>query len=349
MSEESLGNRTRSTLTDVAELAAVSATTVSLVLSGKATQRRIAESTHKRVLEAATKLGYTPNLLQRSLRRGRTQVISFYNAYRNREWSDQYMDRLSAGVEHAGGSYGYDVLVHCNFKRSTWETYQFLNGGFADGLILFGPSQDEPLLPLLRESSLPTVLVGVHFPEAGLSTVRDDEATGMRLTAQALVDRGHRRIAAVVEEVGGVLDPTGRLQRLDQELSSLGVRLAREQVVLWNGSASETFAKVLGLPERPTALFVWHDRAAYRILEACEDAGIRVPEDLSVVGYDGLVWPSTTKHVLASTSVALDAVGRAAVGILDRLITAESGPLSETISVSFDTGTTLGPPLPSRR
>ncbi|RYG41863.1 LacI family transcriptional regulator, partial [bacterium] len=131
-------NRSRSTLNDVAQAAGVSTSTASLVLAGKAGERRISEETHRRVHLAAVNLGYTPSLLHRSIRRGRTHVISFYNAFRNRDWSDLYMDQMAAGIEHAGGGYGYDVLAHCNYNRSVQETYEFLNGGFADGVILFG-------------------------------------------------------------------------------------------------------------------------------------------------------------------------------------------------------------------
>lgn len=338
--------RPRSTLNDVAQMAGVSPTTVSLVLAGKASDRRISADTHRKVYGAASALGYTPSLLHRSLQRGRTHVISLYNAFRNREWSDLYMDRLSAAVEHAGGNFGYDVLVHCNFRRDTKATYEFLNGGLCDGLVLFGPTSDEPLLPLLRESGLPTVVIGPRCEEMVLSTVRDDEETGMRLIAEALVANGHTQIATVVDETHGVIDPMGRQRRLSTELAARGVHLAPSHVVPWRQDASnapEVLARVLGLSPRPTALFVWHDRTAYRLVEACEAAGIRVPEDLSIVGYDGLVWPSTTGHIVTSVSVALDEVGHAAVALLDRLIGGAAGPLSETLSVHMSLGTTLGP------
>lgn len=326
--------RTRYTLQDVADMAGVSATTVSVVLAGNATKRRISEDTYQRVRGAAAALGYTPNLLHRSLRRGRTNVISLYNAFRNREWSDLYMDRLSSAVEHAGGTLGYDVLVHCNFQRDTTETYEFLNGGLADGLILFGPLTDDPLLPLLRNSNLPTVLVGSRG-EPTLPSVNDDEVTGIRLAAEALVARGHRKIAAVVPK-----NPI-RVQRLQGELTRLGVELPDAQVIPWNDSPRETVANIQKLSSSPTALFVWHDRTAYCIAEACVDAGIRVPQDLSIVGYDGLVWPSTTGHVIASVVVPLDRMAQAAVRILDRQISGEATPSSETIPVTFSPGTTL--------
>ncbi|CAN5725125.1 LacI family DNA-binding transcriptional regulator [soil metagenome] len=336
--------RTRSTLHDVAEAAGVSPTTVSLVLAGKAGKRRISEATDGRVRIAAERLGYTPNLLQRSLRRGRTHVISFYNAYRNREWSDLYMDRMAAAIEHAGGSEGYDVLAHCNFQRDTQETFGFLTGGFADGLVLFNPATDEPLVPLLRSSGVPTVLIDPRDTDTGLSSVYDDEETGMRLVSEALLGQGHRRVAAVVERTNGVLDPTGRLARLRRHFAAEGLEIAVGSVALWNGSPSGVLAQVLSMSARPTALFVWHDRAAYAILEACAVAGVSVPQDLSIVGYDGLIWPSKSPHVVSSVHVALDRIGRAAVATLHRLIEGEPGPLTETIAIDFFPGTTLGPP-----
>jgi hypothetical protein len=124
-------------------LANVSATTVSLVLAGKAGNRRISEDTHRRVKKAAEDLNYAPNLLTRSLRRGRTHIFSFFSTFRNREEHDMYMNSMVSAVESAGGQAGYDVLVHCNFKRSPKEIYQFLKlqhnaTTLAQGLELLG-------------------------------------------------------------------------------------------------------------------------------------------------------------------------------------------------------------------
>lgn len=336
-------NRYRATLHDVAQAANVSPSTVSIVLAGKASKRRISEVTLKRVQEAAAQLGYTPNLLHRSLREGRTQVISFYNSFRNRDWTDLYIDRMSAGVEHAGGHFSYDVLVHCNFNRDLHQTYEFLNGGLSDGLILFGPSAMEPLLPLLRTSNLPTVLIDPRCDETVLSYVRDDEDAGMRMVAEALVENGHRRVAAITEVYEGVVDPMGRVARLQNELAKLGVELPKEHVTVWRGSPEAALRESLDKVPDATAVFVWHDRAAYRVVEACESMGIAVPDRLSVVGYDGLVWPSTTGHVVASVRVELDQVAEATVGLLHRLIQGEEGPLHDMVPVSFLPGTSLGP------
>ncbi len=328
---------------DVAQMAGVSESTVSLVLAGKGEGRRISQDTHIRVRTAARVLRYTPSILHQSLKRGSTQVISLYNAFRMRDRNDLYMNSLSAAVSHASGKLGYDVLLHSNFQRDVRETYEFLNGGLADGLVLFGPSADEPLLPLLRESNLPTVVIGPRRDETALSTVMDDEELGMKLIAEALLSNGHRRIAAVVESAAGVLDPTGRLRRLQTELGKKGVEIAPENVIVWGDSATDSIKRLQALPSLPTALFVWHDRTAYKLVEAAESLGVSVPKDLSIVGYDGMVWPSTTHQVVSSIYVPLDEMAEAAIELLHCLIEGVKGPLNRTLPVHFFPGTTLGP------
>ncbi len=326
-------------------MAGVSTSTASSVLSGNSGHRRISEETRRKVRGAASDLGYTPSLLHRSMRRGRTHVISLFNAFRNRASGDLYLDRLSGALEEAGGELGYDILVHANFKREASATYDFLNGGFADGLVLFGSTADEPLLPLLRGSSLPTVLVAPRHLDPDFSAVVDDEEMGMRLVAEALLENGHRKIAAVVGQRGGMLDPTGRLRRLREELTRRGVEFDERNVVVFDGSPSETVRALLSFQSRPTAVFVWHDGNAYKIVEELEAHGLRVPQDISVVGYDGIVWPCKSPHVVASVQVPLESIAKAGVTLLDRLINGEPGPLSETLPVRFDSGTTLGRPL----
>ena len=107
--QEKQQGRTR--LLEVAARAGVSATTASLVLSGKARDRRISDEAHRRVRLAAQELNYTPNLLTRSLKRGRTHIVSFYNAFRNRESHDIYMEKLALVARglptQIGHAFGY--------------------------------------------------------------------------------------------------------------------------------------------------------------------------------------------------------------------------------------------------
>lgn len=334
--------KTRATLDEVAKRAGVSRTTASLVLSGKASTHRISEETHRRVKQAAQELDYSPNLLVRSLQRGRTHVLSFFNAFRLRTVNDLYMDRLSTAIERAAGKLGYDVLVHCDFSRPPEETYRFLNGGRADGLLLFAPLPDDPLLPLLRRSRLPVVLVNARDSEGVLPSVRDDVESGMRQVAEALVALGHQSIAAVIEEGSDFRDAVPRVRLLQRYLRALGSDLPEHRIVSYWNERQRVLEHLLGETEPSTAIFCWRDWLAYRLLEDCDHLGIEVPTQLSVVGYDGLHWPATTRHIAASVHVDLDALAEAAVYLLHQYITGEREDYADVaIPVQLRYGTTL--------
>ena len=344
MSKERQSGRAR--LLEVASLAGVSPTTVSLVLSGKAVKRRISEKTHEKVRRAAEELNYAPNLLTRSLRGGRTHILSFYSTFRHREQDDLYMDKLSSAIEPAGGDLGYDILVHCNFKRSPKEIYQFLNGGLADGLILFAPLPDDPLLQLLQKSQLPVVIVNGRDPAGLYPSVADDVVEGMRMVSDQLVGLGHTRIASLLGEGPDARDANIRVSLLKANLAGNGITVPND----WSPHAG---ADVLPIVQslmkgnnRPTAIFCWHDRLAYQVLAACDALGISVPEEVSVVGYDGLQWPSATRHIAASVGVDLHGLASRAVSLLDRAIMSQRSSAPEVLPVSFIEGTSLGRPRP---
>lgn len=333
----------RATLADVASRAGVSRTTASLVLSGKHRQHRISEETCARVIEAAGTLDYSPNLLVRSMQRGRTNIITFLSAFRHRFRDDLYMDRLSTAVEQAAGKRGCNVLVYCDFAVTPEATYRFLNGGHADGLLFFAPLPSDPLLPYLRTSRLPTVLVNAQDPEGILPSVRDDARAGMRLVADALLEHGHRRVAALVQHGWDQRDSAPRAVMLTELMGQVGGEVI--EVNIPGGHLAEVapaLSELMASPHPPTALFCWHDRLAYTTIEACETLGIDVPGRVSVVGYDGLRWPAATRHVAASVVVDLQALADAAVNLLDRYIQGRAeGVLAQLLPVTFEPGTTL--------
>ncbi len=337
----------RVTMSDIARRSGVHSSTVSAVLAGKAKERRISEDVAAQVLAVAAEMDFAPNLVAHSLQQGHTHVLSFFNGFRNREWRDAYMDGLTAAVERAGGALGYDILVSCDFRRSAADTYRVLNGGRSDGLLFFAPHPGDPLLPYLRKSRLPIVLVSGVDETGVLSSVTGDAEEGMRQVAQNLVALGHRRVAALTAH-GVHPDAHARIVMLRARLAEAGVSLPEAWVLPVDGKDSTEGAAALRflLAESapPTALFCWHDHLGYMMLEQCGALGIAVPERLSLVGYDGLPWPAKTPHTLASVQVDLDAMGEAAVETLHRFIT-HQGPASvqRVLPVTFCRATTLGP------
>jgi LacI family transcriptional regulator len=333
----------RSTLQDIATETGVSVSTVSAVLAGKSVQRRISPHVTARVQQSAAQSGFSPNRLVRSLQKGRTGIVAFYSAYRNRWRGDLYMDQLNKAVELAAGTNAYDLLTLTHHDRSAEEIYAQINGGWADGLILFGAYDSDPLLPLLERSHLPVVLFQ-RTSESPLPCVMADQTDGLRQLAEALVAQGHKRIACLIGK--GRIDTEGRLLAFYEQLLAAGLSPHNLTThILERNKLIEQLPAVLAGPEPPTALFCWNDHFGYAVLEACDTLGISVPDQVSLVGYDGIHWPSTSRHILTSVVVDLEAVARAAVTLLDELIVGTaSSATRQTVPVALLPGTTLGPP-----
>jgi DNA-binding LacI/PurR family transcriptional regulator len=336
----------RPTLGDIASRAGVSISTASLVLSDKAKQRRLSDEVVEKVRRVAAELDYAPNLLVHSLQRGRTDTLVFYNAFRKRSEQDLYMDRLSMAIELAGGRHGFDILVHCVFNRSVEDTYRHLNGGRCDGMLFFAPPQDDPLLPYLRNSRLPTVLINSVDNEGILSYVKEDHIDGLRQVADALSGLGHRRIAALTDPLPGNPDAEARTWMLRQFLAAQGTPIPERWVIRTEDEADATAQALRFLmsePTPPTAIFCWHDRLGYKLLEQCEKLGIAIPEQLSLVSYDGVRWPVMSRHMLSSVQVNLEGIAETSVTLLEQLINGDvTAPLGKVLPVTIEQGTTLG-------
>jgi DNA-binding LacI/PurR family transcriptional regulator len=170
----------------------------------------------------------------------------------------------------------------------------------------------------------------------------------MERVAKVLTELGHKRIFAW-PGASGRTDSTHRINALRASLNSRGIELpSNEELRAITESPrpmAETIRLLMSQNRPPTAIFCWHDRLGYEVLEACNEAGIRVPEQLSLVGYDGIHWPSISPHRLASVTLSTDETATTAVRLLDDLIHQHrQPPLAETIAVGFSPGTTLGTP-----
>lgn len=331
----------RTTLHDIATQAGVSTSTVSAALAGKASERRISAEVVARVQQCAQKLDYAPNRVVQTLQRGRSHILSFFNGFRTRGGNDLYIDRLSNAIERAAGEQGYDILFNCNFDKTPEALYQHLNGGLVDGVIFFAPRVNDPLLPYLRLSRLPCVLVNRDDPEGILPSVRDDLEAGLEQVADALYWQAPRRLILLDNT-----DPQGRphlaerrLQGLRKSLARRGYPVPETDPLPYTPGQSDMLLK--SLAQEPCTLFCWHDRLAYQVLQDCERLEIPLPEPLSLIGYDGVHWPVTSRHVVTSVSLNLDTMAAAVLKTL--LLRCEGQPVEtvQRIPVALQAGTTF--------
>ncbi len=311
------------TIRDVADRAGVSKSLVSLVLRGS---DQVRPEKREAVLRAVRELGYRPNAAARSLSEQRTRTVGvLLNDLRN-PWFVDMLDGLNSLLHDNGLRM---VLTDARLNRRTGQdpAGPFLDLG-VDGLIVVGTLPDPAGLGAVAER-LPVVVAGAREPRLpGVDVVANDDERGARLVTEHLIGLGHRRIAHIAG-YGAV----GELRRRSFEATMREHGLTDEAVVepsdmteeggyrttvrlLSGGGASG--GRVRG-GDRPTAVFAVNDIAAIGVLSAAEELGLRVPRDLSVVGYDNTSI-ARLRHVwLTTVDNASHEVGRrAARCLLDR-------------------------------
>ncbi|WP_336207377.1 LacI family DNA-binding transcriptional regulator [Nonomuraea sp. LPB2021202275-12-8] len=276
----------RPTAKQVAELAGVSVATVSYVLSGR--DRRVAAGTRQRVIDAASRLGYTPNQAARSLRRRRTQRVCLVQGSFGGVPTDE---RLARDLHEMADGHGYSVVTLAVYSEArAMAAVDVLRGGIADGVLVNvgGEHLTEELLGSIVATRMPTVVIRNESVPPGCDVVRAPETGACVEAVEHLIGQGRRRIAFLSERYELYLGrPTGRLLGYTTALDRHGVDPDRRLIVAGADdrvSAYQAVTDLLRTPEPPDAIFAATDRAAISAIWAIRDAGLRVPEDVAVVG-----------------------------------------------------------------
>lgn len=278
----------RITILDVAREAKVSKVTVSYVLNGLGKSQRISDDTATRVLHAAQELGYRPNALARMLATRQTRILAvvFQRGHFFTSWSP-FISEVMRGVSQAAVERGYDLMLHTR-EVSLSEEPDVLADGRVDGALVLRDDGD-PTLSGLAEKGLPFVQFFSRSDGVDSPFVDCDNYAGGRIATRHLLELGHRRIVMVK----GSLRSTSSNDRYGgyrEALESAGIGVAPERVISLSSATAdfEPLIRLLRSADRPTALFVWSDDVALECLRVAQDCGLRVPEDLSVVGFDSL-------------------------------------------------------------
>ena len=308
------------TMHDVAQLAGVSQRTVSNVINDYV---HVRPETRQRVQEAITTLRYRPNASAQGLRSGRTgllalalpEIASPYFAEMAEELQ-RYAKQCGVTLlmDHTGGDRDRELLVLEGYRS-----------GLIDGLI-FNPLAVTPQDLALSELGFPVVLLGERIDDSGFLHVSIDNVAAARIATEHLLQRGRRRIA-VIGAARDVLVPgpaTRRHEGYVTALASAGLVAMEELTVRTDRwTRLEGHARTVQLMDRspmPDAIFCFNDALAVGALKALSDRGIRVPEDVSVIGWDDIVEGGFTTPTLTTVSPDKPAIARAAVDGLITLI-----------------------------
>ena len=314
---------------DIARELNLSQPTVSRILSGDA-RHRASDQTRQRVVEAARRMGYRPNALASSLRRGRTGIVGLHTNH-NYDARNDFFGTVIGGLQCACNARGLDLLLHSALHgRAPEQMFDRLRDGRVDGLILHS-SSDDPLVAMLSESSLPVVSVADILP--GLAGVTCDDAAGMRLLIEHLWNRGYRRYVFLAPRVS-LFSVERRREVFEDELQKRGLPPECRQV---KRVAFEEAAPLLDeLPvsgearvEERTAVCCWNDRTAYNLLRECRERGVRVPQALAVAGFDGFRDDKMPGGQLLTVSCPWADVASRALEVLAQLIEERAGEAPE--------------------
>ncbi len=276
----------KTTLRDVAQRAGVSVATVSNVLND-VRGNRISPATQIRVREAADALGYRPNRLAQGLRTQRSQTIGFLS---DNIATTPYAGRMILGAQDAAAEAGYLLLLLTSGGDAELEDreLQALVDRQVDGII-YASMFHHVVRPPARLAETTAVLLDARTAAGEFSSVVPDEVGGARDAVEELLAHGHRRIG-FVNNFEDYPAPTGRLLGYRQALEVYGVPYDPALVVTSSpndaGSGFNASLPLLARPDRPTAVFCFNDRMAMGAYQAAAELGLRIPDDVSIVGFD---------------------------------------------------------------
>jgi LacI family transcriptional regulator/LacI family purine nucleotide synthesis repressor len=318
---------------------------VSVVLNGSRSGTRVSEATRQRILAAARELGYRRNGLARSLKRGRTNIVGFYRYFAPGPLSDFHAEIIS-GLEEGCNAAHKDLLIHGAFhKRPHDDLLSGLLDRRIDGLVIL-VFPDDPLVAPLAESRFPVVALADAIP--GIPSVVVDDAAGGRLMAAHLHERGHRSVVYFSLRH----DPVSivrRYQAFREEAEARGMRVFRYRSDMaaapdWGipDRDSESMCALFDQPagERPTAVACWADVPADALLARWEQQGVRFPEDVALISFDGIPTHGSFPTRLTTVQAPWREVARTAAGILADRIEGKEVPPETTLPVTLKVGTT---------
>jgi LacI family transcriptional regulator len=331
-----------STIRDVAERAGVSTTTVSHVINGT---RKVEPATAARVDAAIVELDYRPNALARSMRRGRTQTVGVVLP----DIANPFFGDLARSLEDHMFEAGYSAII-CNSDGDGAKEARYLEvllSKQVDGLLLVAASQPPEGLLGLAQRGTPTIVVDRELDEPSFSQVLVANHHGGRLAGQHLLALGHRDIG-VIAGPGDLGTSARRLQGFRAALAEAGIDLPPRRVARGDFRAASGRAAMEGWLQAgspPTAVFAENDLMAIGALSAAHAAGVDVPGEISVVGFDGIAFGADVTPPLTTVSQSIDDMASAAIELLfERLRDQAALPRLLELPVALSVRGSSGPP-----
>lgn len=312
------------TLSDIAESVGVAPMTVSRVLNKNG---YVSEETRDRVLSVVKEMNYRRNGLARSLKRQRTETIGLVLG----DISNPYATELARAVREAVAASNYNLFI-CISEHSAEEdiaAFESLTSHSVDGLIVATRANDagDEYLKSLADNHVPVVVIGRDFYHEQIDYISADNLDGGFQATEHLIDLGHKRIGFI----GATLAGGGKLKRLQGYLSALKrykiqiderlITGRREIKTGVPGYSTEEIGyqgmkRLLSLPKRPTAIFARNDFTAIGAMTAVKEAGLSIPHDVAIIGFDDIPLAVHTSPSLSTVRQPMRLQGQIAAEML---------------------------------
>ena len=323
------------TLEEIGKLAGVSRSTVSRVINA---QPDVKDQIRERVLKVIEETGYIPNPAARSLAMHRSGILGLVIPRRVATlFGDPYFSRLTQGITQACYSQGYMLSLFLFYSKEDEQMAlsHILQNSYLDGVIVQATTDSDPVIPHLHKSSMPFLVLGrLNQMEATISYIDVDNVSGAYKATTHLIELGYRRIA----HIAGVLDNRPALDRkagYERALREHNLPIDQDLIVegYFNEEGGYSSIEKL-LPEKPDAIFVASDMMAFGAVRAIKDAGLVVPDDIAVVGFDDLPPSRRSDPMLTTIRQPILRFGASAVDVLIEIINSRNKPPRQTL---FDT------------
>jgi len=308
---------------DVARRCGVSRTTVSFVLNNTP-GKRISEETRQKVLEAARELNYTPNPQARKLALTKRFSIGFFICHPQSIFSDAFIPRLIDGIAQRLNKYRVRLILQpVKLKQSNY--LKLAREEKIDGIILINTHDKDEGLRELVDRGFPVVVIG-RVADEGVMQVDIDNHESARRAVNYLIEMGHRRIAMVTHASTIYYAARDRLEGYMHAIRSAGIPVDAELIRTGDfteESGYRAVSQLLDLKPRPTAIFAGNDVIAYGGIKAIKDRGLKIPQDISIIGFDDDYLSRYLNPPLTTVAVPAGGLGSEAATLLMKMIESE--------------------------
>lgn len=313
------------TIWDIAKHLDLSVSTVSRALNGYGD---VAEKTRQRIVTATKELGYYPSSNARNLRLRETGRIGFSFSFPT-EYIGEFASELITGAVAAIEKEDYNLLLYPLAGQQMDKLTRICRTREVTGLLLMGGEHLDEAIALLEKESLPFVVLNRRIAKANVSYVTVDNVSSAQIAVKHLIELGHKRIAYIGSPTVTTANDD-RLMGYKKTLKEAGITVKKEwykSVSLQAGQAAKAMKELLELSQPPTAVYTIFDTFALECLEAIRSKGLRVPEDIALIGNDNLRLSLTTNPPLTTVNPPLVQIGKEAMqGLLARIADEEMAP-----------------------